>query len=212
MTSRSLPGAYLAQEALRYQGGTDNYVQYCAATSALTELDMPELKARILQLAREPDLRRRMGAAGKARAKALYDWSQIVPQMQELWGEQSKMRRAADKQNVRYPADAMPVAPSPMHLFGGYPSEQVSLGQGRLVLADPTGRPSLTEVLAVRNYEGLKRIFAAPEHIAAVLVAVAKAEATGCELADIERATGLKSVAAARIVIWLLKFGFIRRG
>ena len=51
----------------------------------------------------------------------------------------------------RYLADALPVAPSPMHLFGSYPTTQATFAQTRLVLADPTGRPSLAEVLATRS-------------------------------------------------------------
>ena len=212
VTSRTLPGGYYAQEALRYQGGTDSYVQYCASTSAMTEIDMPELKARILQLARDPDLRARMGAAGKARVRSLYDWAVVVPQMQDLWAEQDAMRRASMGQSRRYPADGLPIAPSPMNLFGGYPTEQVSFAKTRLVLADLSGRPNLAEILNARNYQGLKRIFAAPNHIAQVLTAVAAAGAAGCDLAGIEAACGIKGPSAERIVIWLLKYGFVRRG
>ncbi|MDZ4309945.1 MAG: glycosyltransferase family 4 protein [Cypionkella sp.] len=211
ITTRTLPGQYYAQEALRYQGGTDSYVQYCAATSALTELDLPELTARILQLARDPDLRRRMGAAGKARVQARYDWAQVVPQMQALWAEQDARRRAASAESRRYRADALPVAPSPMHLFGSYPTEQASFAKTRLVLADPTGRPSLTDVLATRNYQGMKRVFAAPEHIAQVLRAVIQAGPAGCDLAQLEAGSGLKGAPVERIAIWLLKYGFVRR-
>ncbi|WP_299504971.1 glycosyltransferase family 4 protein [Cypionkella sp.] len=212
ITSRTLPGQYYAQEALRYQGGTDNYVQYCASSSALTELDMPELTARILQLARQPDLRRKMGAAGKARVRNLYDWAQVVPQMQALWAEQDARRMASAAQSLRYRADALPIAPSPMHLFGSYPTEQVSFGKTRLVLADQTGRPSLAEVLVARNYQGLKRIFAAPEHISRVLQTVTAAGSKGCDLAQLEAGSAIKGALVERIVIWLLKYGFVRRG
>jgi glycosyltransferase involved in cell wall biosynthesis len=102
VTSRSLPAQHLAQEALRYQGGIDSYVQYCASTSAMTEIDMPELTARILQLSRDPDLRRKMGQAGAKRARAIYDWAQIIPQMQDLWGEQNARRLASVAQSRRY--------------------------------------------------------------------------------------------------------------
>ena len=209
VATRSLPGPYLAQEALRYQGGTDSYVQYCASTSAMTELDLPELTARILQLARDPELRRRMGAAGKARVRAVYDWAQVVPQMQDLWAEQDAARRGA--QSMRYAADALPVAPSPMNLFNSYPTSQGGFANQRLVLANPAGRPSLTDVLAVRDYQGLKRIFAAPDHIAAVLLAVAKAGDAGCILPEIESRSGITGRSAERILIWLLKYGFIQR-
>lgn len=208
VTSRSLPPQHLAQEALRYQGGIDSYVQYCASTSAMTEIDMPELTARILDLARNPDLRKRMGMAGAARARALYDWAQIIPQMQDLWAEQDAMRRAGAAQAKRYPAEGLPVAPSPTALFGGYPSQRTGFAGVRFVATDLTGRAGLADVLAVRNYKGLKRMFASPDHIAAVLAAVT-AGAAG--LPEIEAATGLKAQGAERILIWLLKYDFVRR-
>ena len=208
VTSRSLPPQHLAQEALRYQGGIDSYVQYCASTSAMTEIDMPELTARILDLARNPDLRKRMGAAGAARAKALYDWAQIVPRMQDLWAEQDAVRRAGAASARRYPADGLPVAPSPTALFGGYPTERAAFAGVRFVASDLTLRAGLRDVLAVRNYHGLKRMFASPGNIADVLAAVT-AGAAG--LAAIEAATGLKTQGVERILIWLLKYDFVRR-
>jgi len=208
ITSRSLSPQHLAQEALRYQGGIDSYVQYCASTSAMTELDMPELTARILDLARNPDLRRRMGAAGAARARAQFDWAQIIPQMQDLWAEQDAMRRAGAGGAVRYAAEGLPVAPSPTALFASYPTARARFAGVSFQASDLTSRASLTDVLAVRNYQGLKRMFASPDHIAAVLAAVT-AGAAG--LAAIEAATGLKTQGVERILIWLLKYGFVRR-
>ncbi len=208
ITSRTLSPQHLAQEALRYQGGIDSYVQYCASTSAMTEIDMPELTARILDLARNPDLRRKMGQAGAKRARQVYDWAQIIPQMQDLWGEQDSLRRASTAQSRRYAAEGLPIAPSPTALFGGYPTEQVGFATARFVAVDLTGRASLAEALAVRNYQGLNRMFAAPDHIAAVLAAV-MAGAEG--LAAMETATGLRAPNLERVLIWLLKYDFIRR-
>jgi glycosyltransferase involved in cell wall biosynthesis len=204
VTTRSLPGPYLAQEALRYQGGTDSYVQYCASASALTEIDLPELVARILTLAREPELRRRMGAAARAHVRARYDWAVVVPQMQALWAEQEALRAAAVGR--RYPVDGLPIAPSPTNLFASYPTEQVSLKGERFEAAEVA--VDVRQVLKLRNYEGLKRVFASPAQIGAVLEAV---RAGAGDLASVEAACKLNPQQAARVVIWLLKYGFLRR-
>jgi glycosyltransferase involved in cell wall biosynthesis len=151
VTSRTLPGPHLAQEALRYQGGYDSYVQYCSLTSAMTEIDMGELTARILDLAQNPSLRRKLGAAGRVRARSTYDWAQIIPQMQELWGEQQARRTAAEAKPVRYGADALPMSPSPTALFGSYPTEFAQLASQRLIARDLTGRLGVAETLDVRD-------------------------------------------------------------
>lgn len=205
VTSRSLPGPYLASEALRYQGGTDSYLQYCAVTSALTEIDQPELVDRILTLARDGDLRRRMGQAAQAHVRAHYDWSVIVPQMQALWAEQEAMRVAAKP--LRYRSDSLPIAPSPTHYFAAYPTEQVTLKDQLFVAVD--GGPDLQALLRIRNYTATKRMFAPPAQIGSVL-AVVQAKG-GCDLATIETACGLTSLQAARVVIWLLKYNLLRR-
>ncbi len=214
VTSRSLPASHLANEALRYHGGIDSYVQYCAAASAMTEIDMGELRARILDLAQNPALRKRMGAAGQARARALYDWSKVVPQMQDLWAEQEARRAVGQSQ--RYAADLVPVAPSPTALFGNYPTEQVNFAGQRFVARDLAGRPGLTDTLALRDYLGTRRIFAAPEQIAAVLAAITATSPTatsliGAEAATLATACGLSPLATDRVLIWLLKYDFIRR-
>ena len=211
VTTRTLSPQHLAQEALRYLGGIDQYTQYIAATAAMTEIDMPELTARITHLARNPDLRRAMGAAGKLRARQTYDWAQIIPQMQDLWGEQDAMRTANPTQSVYYAPEAVPIAPSPTALFGSYPTEQVSFANTLFIATDLAARATLSETLALRNFEALGRTFASPAHIAAVLAAVTDAGHRGAPLPTIAASAGLKPQATERILIWLLKYDFIRR-
>mgnify|MGYP001443763475 CR=1 FL=1 len=209
ITSRSLPGPHLAQEALRYQGGIDSYVQYCSLASAMTEIDMGELTARILDLAQNPGLRRRMGAAGQARARSVYDWAQIVPQMQALWDEQASRRRKAA--SYRYPADALAIAPSPTALFGSYPTSQGGFAGQRLVARDLTGRIGPAEMMDLRDYAGVKRVFAPKAQVLAVFQAVEGAGAQGTDLATLAAGLNAAPLIVERILIWLLKYDFIRR-
>ena len=210
ITSRTLPGPHMAQEALRYQGGIDSYVQYCSLASALTEIDMGELTARILDLAQNPGLRRRMGAAGQARARSVYDWAQIVPQMQALWGEQAARRKKAA--SYRYPADALAIAPSPTALFGSYPTTQGGFAGQRLVARDLTGRIGPAEMMDLRDYAGVKRVFAPKAQVLAVFQAVEGAGAQGTDLAALAKGLNAAPLVVERILIWLLKYDFIRRG
>ena len=152
-----------------------------------------------------------MGAAGARRVRAQSDWTRVIPQVQDLWAEQEVRRRLGMAKSLRYPGDALPISPSPTALFASYPTQKASFGEATLVANDLAGGATVAEVLAVRNYQGLKRIFASPEHIEQIQRFIAGAGPQGTSLAHIEAATGIKGIAAERIVIWLMKYAFIRR-
>lgn len=208
VTSRMLGPVHLANESLRLQGGIDDYTQYCAAVSAMTEIDMGDMKAKILALASNPDLRARMGAAALHRVKSLYDWKAVIPQMQALWAEQIARKKAASARAFRIRGFSLPVGPSPTLLFAGYPTETASPLTQSFHAPDRTGLAPLEEVLALRNYQGLNRIFAEPGQIAQIYGAVQSGAAT---VAEICTATGLRDIFVERVLMWLLKYDFIRR-
>jgi len=209
--TRMLGPRHLANEALRLQGGVDDYTQYTAATSAMTEIDMPDMVARILQLAQNPDLRQQMGQAALAHVRAQYDWQAVIPQFQALWAEQEARRQAGRSRAHRISGHALPIAPSPTLLFAGYPSEIADLERQSFVVSDLTDRASLAEVLKIRNYQGLNRTFAPPEHLAAVLASISARTPQGTGVAAIAEATGFPAMVVDRILMWLLKYDFIRR-
>ncbi len=208
--TRMLGPHHLANEALRLQGGVDDYSQYCAAVSAMTEVDVRDMTRQILLFAQNPDLRRRMGQAAQAKARAVYDWAVVIPQFQELWGEQDAKRRAAGDAAVRIAGHALPIAPSPTLLFQGYPTETANFADARFVASDLTGRTGLRDLLALRNYQALNRHFATTDQIAAVLAVITArgANSTGVEV--ISGATRFQPMYVERVLIWLLKYDFIR--
>ncbi|MES2664649.1 MAG: glycosyltransferase family 4 protein [Pseudomonadota bacterium] len=199
---------YLGQ---RHLGGTDSYVQYLAQLSAMTCVNVPKMTEALLALALNPDLRARMGAAGRARALEVYDWGRIIPQMQDLWAEQTAIRlaaRAADHPPMN--PGLLPVAPSPGLLFRSYPTRHLGGDDRRFRTAPLHGRPSIAETLAMRNYEGTKRLFEAADRIVAVAAAVEAAGPAGMTAAELSASLKLTVRPVERILIWLLKYDFVR--
>jgi glycosyltransferase involved in cell wall biosynthesis len=214
ITTRMPAAPLLAPEALRYQGGIDNYIQYCASTSAMTEIDLPELTARIIDLAQNPDLRAKMGAAAQARVRALFDWRVIVPQMQDLWAEQNAIRTANAPQHTRTAPHLLPIAPAPSALFASYPTQINDTSDMRLWASPSAGQ--LGALLKLRNYSAMGRIFAEPAQIQAAMAALMAAGASGATLPDLVAAsrTGKGAFSlfdAQRIAQWLLKYGLAQR-
>lgn len=196
----------------RHFGGTDSYVQYLSQISAMTPLDLGAMTRALVTLALDPDLRRRMGAAGQARARALYDWSVVIPQMQALWGEQAAMlahaRAGGGAALAPMPPGLIPVGPAVDEMFAAYPTAFAPADR-RLALA--SSRPGQTprEMFALRNYAARRRLIEDPARIEAILAAFAAAGPQGATEADIAAATRLPPAIVARVALWLLKYGYL---
>jgi glycosyltransferase involved in cell wall biosynthesis len=200
---------YISQ---RYMGGTDAYIQYVSQISALTSLDVPALVRALVTLATDPELRARMGAKGRDRARALYDWKTVIPQMQALWAEQVAMlahaRKMADPAIAPRDAGLVPVCPSVDEMFAAYPTTRADEDR-RLRAVMTGGRPTPTETFTLRNYVLRRRLLDDPRRIEGVLAAYAAAGPVGATEAEIARATGYPVAVVGRIALWLKKYHFL---
>lgn len=197
----------------RYLGGTDSYLQYLSQLSAMTPLNVGFMADALLTLARDPDLRARMGAKARARARQLFDWSAVIPQMQALWGEQSAMLAHARKQGgpALAPRDAglIPVGPAVDQMFASYPSAFAP--EDRRLWARPSGdRPSAAETFKLRNYAARRRLLEDPARIDSILTAYAATGPQGATEAEIAAALRLPRATVARVSLWLLKYHFLQ--
>ncbi len=198
--------------SLRHLGGTDSYLQYLSQMSALTRIDVPALTRALVTLASDAGLRARMGAAGQARVRALYDWSVVIPQMQALWGEQVAMLAHA-RANAR-PAKAnparLPTGPAPDVMFEAYPSQPAPDRATRRLRAVDTGpRPDVATTFALRRYAAFNRLIDDPARLQAILAAHAAAGPGGATLAEVAAQTGLHPHTIARATLWLAKYHFL---
>jgi glycosyltransferase involved in cell wall biosynthesis len=201
--------SYVSQ---RFLGGTDSYVQYLSQMSALTSFDVAAFARALVTLATDADLRARMGAMGKARARALYDWRAVIPQMQALWGEQAAM--LAHARQTAGPAIAprdprlVPVGPAAEEMFAAYPTLRAAETR-RLRAVAATGRPGPRQTFALRNYDLRRRLLDDPARIEAILAAFAAAGPAGGTEAEIAGALRLPASTVGRAALWLLKYHFL---
>ncbi|MFZ1660492.1 MAG: glycosyltransferase family 4 protein [Paracoccaceae bacterium] len=206
--TRTLTGAHTVSDGYRYATGLDGYQQFSARLSAMTQIDVPVLTKRIVELAKDPALRRRMGEAGKARARTMYDWAAVIPQMQDLWAELAARRRAGRGQ-VCF-AGALPIFPSPLSVFKDYPTEQRGFGDERYGPTDQTGRASPADVYELRRYAAHQRPFQSAAHVASVWQTIQSGGAAGLSAHQVAAQAGLPLLAVERVMMWLLKLDFIR--
>ncbi len=196
---------HVTATGLRYHGGTDNYIQYLSQLSAVTQIDVGQMAEAVRRLMLDGDLRARMGAAGQARARAMFDWQVVIPAMQDLFAELDAIRRKADPaKHPPIPAAALPVAPSPMDYFAAFPTER--LPKARQFRWSGTTTVPVTRMLALRDYPVTKRIFETPEDVARVADALAaRGGATAAEIAAELNTSPLK---VERCLLWLMKYDY----
>lgn len=110
-TLAPLPGTG-ADQAYRYLTEEDNYGEYLAGASSATAVDLDALTAALIKLIEDPELRRRMGEAGAARAEAVYDWALSSPPMTRFSLSSSnagkRMRKARPERKARRPTRPTP--------------------------------------------------------------------------------------------------------
>ena len=117
--------------AVAFETSALSYDQYLSRANTAVAVDIAELAQRLTALVADPDLRRRMGAAGQARAREVFDWAVVFRAYQALWDEQTAIRRRA----VEDPATAARLAAAPRsgsdHMgpfdtFASYPTRHVT--------------------------------------------------------------------------------------
>lgn len=200
--------AYLGQ---RHFGGTDSYVQYVSQLSALTRVDVRALTAALVALGSNPDLRAQMGQAAAERARRVYDWAAVIPQMQALWAEQAAILAAAQAAGTvppRVHPAGLPPAPAPGVFFRAYPTHHGFAADRRFRVRPRTDRPDLEATLTLRDYEGIKRVFEARPMVQAVLAALDRAGEGGATAEALARDAGKPVRAVVRCLYWLMKYDF----
>lgn len=198
---RMAPPGSAGDLALRHASGAVNYDHYLAATTQLVAVEIGAAADALAALASDAALRARMGAAGRARARAVFDWSVVIGQYQALWAELAA-RRAADGPAVPR-AEARQADPT--LLFAGYPTGP--LRAGMVLEADPEAPGEVAPVAALpaglhAGAGGLE----APG-LAALLQRLRREGPLPLEALLPE---GAARRAVLRGLLWLLKLGFVR--
>ena len=104
----------------RYFSGEHVYGEYFAGISLRTNVDVKATPEALTALATNKGLRRRMWAAGWARACDVNDWRDIIPQYEELWAELGGIR--AQSTNVSTDGLSYPTYPGPFSGFQDFAS------------------------------------------------------------------------------------------
>jgi glycosyltransferase involved in cell wall biosynthesis len=146
----AMPADAGAEIALRYLSDADDYDRYIGNVSQCTAVDVAATTQAYERLIADPALRRRMGEAGRERARRVFDWSAVVPAYQALWRELGERRRAAGAQRPR-----PPLRDDPFRLFAAFPSHRIgAASEVRLLAAQAMAEVERLAALPLNNFAG----------------------------------------------------------
>jgi len=148
------PGAG-AEIALDFETALTDYDHFLSRTSTTTSVEPGPLLARLVALVENPDLRRRMGAAGRERARREFDWAAVYARYEALWAELAQIRaQVADDPRLRVATapTAAPARPDPFTAFAHYPSRH--LGPATRVRAAAGADAAAYEALTAHPMHG----------------------------------------------------------
>ena len=140
------PGPAGETMATRHAALIDSYQAYVGGVAQHTAVHVGRAAAALAELIASPELRRRMGAAGRARVRAMLDWPVVVGQFRALTEELARVRAAAVDPS---PAHRMhPLRGDPFLEFAAFASHGLTL-ETRLRIRDGASAADLVRAQAV---------------------------------------------------------------
>ena len=198
----------------------DTYDMYIGHTSALVAIDANKLTRSFIELFKSPELRRRMGEAGRLNAIQNYDWRHIIRRYEELWDEQSNIRTAdrnlLEGKNTQSKRNMRPIWPArldPTIAFANYGTLHLAPNT-KLTLSEQTAGHAL-EKLA--EYKGLAMVnfaeymFPTDAEIKSVFEIAERNLPQSSSAEDLlHGASELRRPFVFRGLVWLCKLGLLQ--
>jgi D-inositol-3-phosphate glycosyltransferase len=148
-TVRSLGGPIGAGHGLinRHVHLGMGYQTYVGSVAQHTAIHVGDAAARLAELIASPELRARMGQAGRRRVREIFDWPVIVAGLQDLLGELAAIRGSAQSQPIKHRTN--PLKGEPFGDFAPF-ATQVLGYETRLSLRPGVTRADLDRTVGVR--------------------------------------------------------------
>jgi glycosyltransferase involved in cell wall biosynthesis len=179
--------------------------RYVWGTTIATAADRAQLVDALCALIENPEQRRRMGEAGRERARE-FDWSKVITQYQALWRELDARRRSglADLavRGVKLARGASPGRSDPFKTFAGYPTHHI----GPATVVALREGASLDEYRRLAAHQLFREAALRDPLVAAFWSRLEAGEATVTELAA---AAGCPQPGAALQLATLAKMGLV---
>jgi glycosyltransferase involved in cell wall biosynthesis len=191
--------------SLRHVLEAQSYQAYVGAVAQHTAVHVGRAAEALARLIADPDLRRRMGAAGRERVRQSFDWKVVAGQMNLLVDELARVRAAVADPVTRHAGH--PVKGDPFRDFAGF-ATQVLTPQTRLAARPGATADQVRATAGVALDSAFANWRGDLEECARAFELVATAQAR-----TVAEVLSAFPVARRRLVelslLWLAKLGFL---
>ena len=191
--------------AMRHAAEIDTYQGYVGAVAQHTAVHIGRCAQAIAELAASKDLRRRMGAAGRARVREQYDWPVIARAYHALVDELAAIRAASPDPQPRRRMD--PAKGDPFRDFAHFATATLTLDTR---LAAPAGvtADQVRQAGTVALDGAFPGLRATPERCAAVFETIAARP--GIDVRELLQAFPVQERRAIELgLVWMAKYGLV---
>jgi glycosyltransferase involved in cell wall biosynthesis len=196
-----------ASTTTRLMVGELTYDHFLAECSQATTVDVATMASAAKRLIADPALARRMGEAGRRRARERFAWPQIIRAVEQLWREQEQERSERARSESRKAPPWAPAAyPAPERSFAAYPTRRLD-GSDRVIPA-PGSAEALETLLATPLTH-----HAAGHRVQDASLIRRALEAAPCSIDDLDRLwadAGMGREIGRSTLAWLLKYDLLR--
>ncbi|MEM1299838.1 MAG: glycosyltransferase family 4 protein [Pseudomonadota bacterium] len=192
----------------RFEAGQDNYHQYLVQVHQRTAVDVPEMVAALTALVGDTDFRERMGQAGAERARNVYDWSNVVPQYEALWAEQTARRTRETPSSAPDPNGPWnPNSMDPFALYAKYPTMTLR-PDARISAKREVSEDDLKEFMRLTGAVRFKRMVSPAEDLAVIHHAVRTLGPVS--FGELMQRTQAGDGVLEAAVLWMAKFDLVQ--
>ena len=191
--------------AARHSFGLESYQAYVGAVAQHTAVHVGRAAQAIAELVRSPELRKRMGAAGRTRARETFDWPVVISQYTGLFKELAKLRAAATPTTARHRLN--PLRGDPFADFAGFASQVLDV-DAQLRLRPGVTAGDLERIIGVELDNGFSGWRGTVEEAGLILARVAAAQSMS--LKDLLLTLPMPRRRLVQMsVSWLAKLGLL---
>lgn len=195
--------------AMRHALDLDTYDVYCGNTCMLVAVDVEATAKAFEHLFGSAELRRRMGEAGRQRARELVDWATIIPQYEALWQHLAAIREA---QGLPQKEQHWPARMDPFAIFAGYATKTLTANT-MLALVNPDAETALSRLAQYRKLAMVSfadGVLPTDAELHSIILSAAAGPKTAEELVS-KISVGRRRMIAYRSLVWLMKLHIFKQ-